>query len=221
VTYRGELAARFVVTVHSVNLGIPVPDFNVAGLAQYDPEQIAAEVRWSSIGHAPLETRSRAWRLVAGVIYRRWSHYPGPLEPTVLANTDYGPPPIDAHDTLSPRIGVERAEPLSQTVGVRLRAGYAYEPSPLPTQTTSFQLPDGSSSSANELDSDRHVFTAGFGVVFGPKSTIQIDLVAQLHVLTSRDNVKDSTVPSDAPGAPSVRSYGTILVGGATAGVRF
>ncbi|MFI5300046.1 MAG: OmpP1/FadL family transporter [Polyangiales bacterium] len=222
VTYRGELAARFSVTVHSQDLGIPVPDFNVAGLAQYDPEQVAAEVRWSSIGRAPLQARSRAWRLVAGVIYRRWSRYPGPLEPTVTANTDYGPPPIAAHDTLSPRVGIERAEPLSSSVGVRLRAGYAFEPSPLPAQTTSFAMPaDGVSSSANELDSDRHVFTAGLGVVFGPKSTLQIDLVAQLHVLTSRDHVKDSTVPSDAPGWPSVRSYGTILVAGATAGVRF
>lgn len=206
LTYRGELVGRFALTIRAQDLGIPLPDFNVAGIAQYIPHQFALEARWSSVdGNGALPANRHGTRIAGGLLYRMWSRYPGPNEPTVLANTDFGTgsPPIDAHDTISPRIGVEHGIPLSAVAGFRLRGGYALEPTPLPPQT----------GKENFLDSTRHVVTGGLGVVGDESLPFQLDVFAQLHVLQNRLHEKKD--------APSVTSGGTITVVGITAGVRF
>lgn len=191
-TYRGELIGRFALTIRAQDLGIPLPDFNVAGIAQYIPAQGALEARWSS----------GATKVAGGVLFRRWSKYPGPNEPTVLANTDYGTgsPPIDAHDTISPRVGIEHRLKIAATSAFLLRGGYALEPTPLPTQN----------SKENFLDSTRHVVTGGLGIASG---AFQLDAFAQLHLLQNRVHEK--------PDGKNVTSGGTISVVGITAGVQF
>jgi long-chain fatty acid transport protein len=212
ITYRGELVGRFALTIRASDLGINLPDFNVAGVAQYIPEQLAFEARWSSNkSGAPIAANQKGTRVALGLLARRWSKYPGPNEPTVLANTDFGTGVDKAHafqanDTISPRVGVEHAIPISAAAGVRLRGGYALEPTPLREQTWK----------ENFLDSTRHVLTAGAGLLGDESLPFQIDLFAQLHVLQSRTHTKETEA-----GQLSVTSGGTIAVVGMTAGVRF
>ncbi|GAC1352289.1 MAG: hypothetical protein NVSMB1_13680 [Polyangiales bacterium] len=195
-TYRGELIGRFVITIKAQDLGLNLPDFNVAGLAQYDPAQVGAEVRWSSNGNrGPFGADARAVRVVVGLLGRRWSKYPGPSEPTVLANPSYGTgsPQIGAKDTVSPRLGVEQAFPIGERAGVRVRAGYAYEPTPLPPQT----------GRENLLDSTRHVVTAGVGVAVDAPFPFRLDLFTQLHLLESRVHEKSSDTAPSVTSVPS------------------
>jgi long-subunit fatty acid transport protein len=222
LTYRGELIGRFEIKIRAQDLGINLPDFNVAGVAQYDPQQLAAEVRWSSVPNGTaLPLASDGWRVTLGAVARRWSRYPGQVEQTVAENKDFSPPPTEAKDTISPRIGFEKAFALTSLAGLRLRAGYMYEPTPLPKQTKAVPIDSKRSSTTNLLDSDRHVLTAGVGIVLGDDLPLQLDTFAQLHILAPREHVKDPDVSPDALGYPSVKSSGTIWVVGMTIGVRF
>lgn len=216
LTYRGELVGRFAVLIKAQDLGINLPDFNVAGIAQYIPEQLALEARWSSEtkdSKATMPGLRKGTEVAGGILVRRWSAYPGPNEPTVLENTTYGTgsPPINASDTVSPRVGLEHAIPITARATVKLRAGYAFEPSPLPV----------AHQKENFLDGARHVLTAGFGLAGDEKLPFQIDLFAQYHQLVTRENTKDATVTPGMTGYPSVTSGGNIVVIGATVGVRF
>lgn len=207
--YRGELIGRFALTIRAQDLGIPLPDFNVAGIAQYIPQQFGLEARWSTLdNNGPIPANKKGTRIAGGVLYRLWSQYPGPNEPTVLANKEFGTgsPPIGASNTLSPRIGIEHGIPLSAVAGLRLRGGYALEPTPLPAQT----------GKENFLDSTRHVVTGGVGIAGDESLPFNLDVFAQLHLLQSRKHEKDPSV-----GQPTVTSGGTIAVVGITAGVRF
>jgi long-chain fatty acid transport protein len=214
LTYRGELVGRFAITIRAQDLGINLPDFNVAGVAQYIPEQVAFEARWSSVGREKVTAGTNATRIAGGLLIRRWSRYPGPTEPTVLENQDYGTGSDEleakrkggsfASDTISPRIGIERAFRITAQSGFRLRAGYAFEPTPLPKQ----HGPE------NLLDSARHVITAGAGIVGDPSIPFTLDIFGQAHLLHSRDNEKTN-------GDPTVTAGGTIFVIGATVGVKF
>jgi len=56
--------------------------------------------------------------------------------------------PQNYEDTVTVRVGAEYALP---SVGAAVRAGYVYDPTPIPSTTISAQLPDG----------DRHVLSAG------------------------------------------------------------
>lgn len=212
LVYRGELVGRFALTIRAQDLGIPLPDFNVAGIAQYVPEQVAMEARWCSIANvATIPVAQRGTVIAGGILARRWSKYPGPNEPTVLANTDFGTGidknhPFTPSDTVSPRLGVEHGIPLSRRAGFRLRGGYAFEPTPLAKQTWK----------ENFLDSSRHVLTAGLAVIGDDALPFSLDVFGQLHLLTTRTHVKEPEA-----GQPDVTSGGTITVVGITAGVRF
>ncbi len=197
-TYRGELIGRFAVLIRAQDLGIPLPDFNVAGIAQFIPRQVQIEARWAE----------RRTTIAFGVIARQWSRYPGPNEPTVLLNREYGTgsPPFAARDTVSPRIGVEQVLPLGPRASLRLRAGYAFEPTPLAEQTGKDNL----------LDATRHVVTAGFGILGGQTLPFSLDVYAQAHLLATRTNHKTAE-----SGQPDVTSGGTMFAIGMATGVRF
>lgn len=65
-------------------------------------------------------------------------------------------PPMDLglHDVFVPRVSVEYAAVDNEVLGLDLRAGYAYENSPFPTQT----------GLQNFVDGDKHYISAGFGL---------------------------------------------------------
>ncbi len=207
LTYRGVLDARFAVTIVVKDLGsLEVPPFNIAGLAQYDPRQLQAEVA----------RVSGPWRGAVGLTWRNWSRYPGPPEPTVLCppeEPDCGalrPPPFNFKDTFSPRLGVEHLIAAARGIELHLRGGYAYEPSPAPEQTRE----------SNFYDNARHVVTLGYGLHLSePYAPITLDLFAQYHALAPRTHVKDPDVPADNPGFPETKTHGSIVVGGLVLGV--
>jgi long-chain fatty acid transport protein len=118
-------------------------------------------------------------------------------------------PPDDFHDIVVPRAGVEYRTHLGRT-DLALRAGYAYEPSPVPSQVglTSF------------ADNDTHVLALGAGLklrAFQPILTrpLTFDLGLQWHHLRDKLTVKDQmTFPGEAfsSGGDILGATGTMTV---------
>ena len=194
LTFRGVLEGQFNVVITVKDLGsIVVPPLNISGVAQYDPWQLSLEL-----------ARVRGpWKVAVALTYKHWSAYPGAPEPTVRCVDQNGmpitpcgalvPTPPGYHDTLSPHIGVERTLAPRPGVDMALRAGFFFEPSPAPTQ----------SSVSNTYDNHRAAVTLGYGVEVGPPSArVDLDLFGQAQALIPRDNVKQGGVPASNPGAP-------------------
>jgi long-chain fatty acid transport protein len=216
VTYRGTLDARFAVSIDATKLStLNIPVFNIAGVAQYDPAQIALEVAHDA-GH---------WLFAAGVTYKRWSQYPGLVEPTILCPSDtpdcgaLQPASFNLSDTLVPRAGVERAIPMTKSATAYARGGFFYEPSPVPSSLPASQAWDQTQATTVPVptrfyDASRFVLTLGGGLdLRSPLPPITLDVYAQYHLLQSRD-------VATGTGATSSLS-GHVLFGGMTAGVRF
>jgi len=224
LTFRGELAARVNVTIDATRLSsLNLPVLTVAGLAQYDPLEVALEA-----------SRTAGPVLVAlGATYKRWSAYPGLLAPTVPCPAgDAGcgalvPPSIAYSDTVVPRAGLEVTLRRGRPLQMHLRAGALFEPTPLPGHVPSSKAFDVASSTTVDtptryFDADRLAFTLGYGAALAdPLPPITLDLFAQAHVLLPR------TIESDAASTPAgpVRSVGrvsgTVLSMGLLAGVAF
>ncbi|MCC6216058.1 MAG: hypothetical protein IT376_14425 [Polyangiaceae bacterium] len=217
ITWRDELVAEFDVLVQVFDLGaLVIPDLHISGVAQYDPEQLAAEIGW----------RGGGWLVTGGVTYKRWGAFPGWAEATVRCPSDYPsctalrPVPVGFHDTWVPRVGVEWALPLAAGATGRVRAGYFYEPSPVPEQK----------GASNYYDPDRHVLTAGYGVrLEEPLPPVDVSLFYQEHLGVPRTHVKEASIACDpaAPdcsvnaGFPSVETRAGARGAGVTFGVRF
>lgn len=200
--FRGTLVGRFGVTIEARDIGLPLPVFNIAGIAQYDPWQVALEA----------SAQHRGFTGAFGATFKRWSAYPGPVEATTM-NTRRLPPAVNFSDTLVLRLGGEYRARIRHGE-VAARVGYFYEPTPVPAAT----------GVANYLDNDRHVLTVG-GSVGGTfrGSRIVLDLFAQAHLLTPRAAVKDATVTAMGgnPGAPSIEHGGAVYVLGTQIAVTF
>lgn len=217
LTFRGELVGRFnvIITVQDLG-GIVVPPLNISGVAQYDPWQLALEV-----------ARVKGpWKLAVGATLKHWSAYPGPAEATVrcpevdpatgmapaAACGALVPEPPGYSDTVVPRVGAERTLELRPGLKGHIRGGYFFEPSPAPEQT----------GASNLFDNARSVFSLGYGVELGPPLPgLRAEWFGQLHILHPRTHTKDSSVPADNAGSPSVETSGVIVAGGATLGVKF
>lgn len=216
LTFRGELVGRFNVVINVRDLGqIVVPPLNIAGIAQYDPLQLALEV-----------ARVRGpWRVAVGATYKRWSAYPGPAEATVQCPevdpatgeplddcAAPAPPSPEYTDTVVPRIGVERELTPARGVAMHLRAGYFLEPAAAPPQTKA----------ANLFDNTRSAVGLGYGLELAPPwPRLRFDLAAQAQFLHPRTHDKGADVSAENPGQPSVRSSGIVVAGAATVGVGF
>jgi long-subunit fatty acid transport protein len=199
VTYRGRLEARFAVRIEVYDLGsLTVPPFNIAGLAQFDPWQVQAEV-----------ARVKGpWKVALGVTFKRWSSYPGAPEPTVICPPEkpgcLAPVPAAPGfgDTWVPRVGVERELVRREAWVARARGGYFYEPTPAPEQRGSERL----------FDNDRHALTLGGGFELTGSIPLSFDLFAQGHLLASRTH---------ATASGEAKTGGYLLTGGAVATVGF
>lgn len=200
--FRGTLVGRFGVSIEARDIGLPLPTFNIAGIAQYDPWQVALEV---GAAH-------RGFTGALGATFKRWSEYPGPVEPTTM-NTRRIPPAVSFADTLVLRVGGEY-RPSFRHGEMAFRAGYAFEPTPAPP----------ASGVANYLDNDRHVLSLGYSIGGrARRSRLVLDLFAQLHLLTPRVALKSDAAlrASDNPGAPSIEHGGSVFVLGTQGTVTF
>jgi len=189
LTYRGTLDARFAVAIDATHLSsLSLPVFNIAGVAQYDPQQFALEVAHE---RGP-------WTFAAGGVFKRWSKYPGLIEPTILCPADQPdcgaltPTPLSFSDTLVLRVGAERAFPLARGATAFARAGLFREPSPSPTTLPKSQAWDPTTHALADVptrffDADRWALTLGGGIAMrDPLPPIAIDAWLQYHLLQSR-----------------------------------
>jgi long-chain fatty acid transport protein len=180
LVYRGESAASYDVNVANnlgTSLGVGLPKLRFKGVAQYDPRQVEAEMAW--------RLRPRI-SLITSLTYKRWSDYPGLAAPPTMNST-----PVNQtvfNDTWVGRVAVEWQLAHAGVV----RAGYAYEPSPIGAPKNG---------PTNELDADRSILAAGYGFVYG---LVRVDLFTQWHLLL-RDQ----------------RASGSVLAVGTTVGVDF
>jgi long-chain fatty acid transport protein len=160
---RGESKSEYDLRVTN-NLGdripVPLPTLRLAGVAQFDPLQIAVEGA----------LRARRWLTVElGVTWKHWSSYPNP----VANATDGAPPQPDPgfHDTAVPRVAAEAVRDW-QRLRLVARGGYFFEWSPSPRNAPAL------------LDADRHVITAGGGLEWhGRLISVGLDVFGQFHQL--------------------------------------
>jgi long-chain fatty acid transport protein len=214
LVWRGTLDARFSVTIDGSKLStLNIPLFNISGLAQYDPAQLAAEV-------ARIEGLNV---LAAQVVFKHWSGFPGILEPTLVCSEGgvgacgLTPPKIDWQDTFAIRVGADQGFELQRGLVMHLRSGAWFETSPLPHDlpgSDAYDVPSKNTVTlpTRYLDSDRLALTAGVGVALARPLPLDLDLFVQYHYLFPR------TISS---AGESNESSGNITVFGMTAGVRF
>jgi long-chain fatty acid transport protein len=216
--FRGTLDARFSVAIDGTKLSsLNIPIFNISGVAQYDPMQAQVE---AALEHGP-------WTFAIGATYKRWSAYPGLVEPTIRCPEDapdcgaLQPKNPKLSDTLVPRAGVERKLELTRAMGARLRAGYSLEPTPVPDALPASEAYDRAAREtvpvANRFfDGTRHIFGFGGGIVLtDPLPPLSLDLYGQVHWLPER--TVDTGIGPDGV----ARIHGTVLVVGMLAGVSF
>jgi long-chain fatty acid transport protein len=223
--WRGSIGARFGVNVDASKLStLSLPVFNIAGIAQYDPPEAAFEVAHERAG----------WTVAAGVTWKHWSAYPGVFEPTVQCSAGQDcsaltPPAIGFSDTLVPRAGAERVIDLARGASVRLRAGFFYEPTPVPGSLPASAAYDLAAQRlvgvpTRFFDSSRYVLSLGGGVDLGDVAPFSVDVWAQLHVLSAA--TIQSCTGDGAPCTPDVGTgaaqlSGAVVSFGALLGVRF
>jgi long-chain fatty acid transport protein len=226
VAYRGALAARIAVAIDATKLSsLVLPVFNIAGIAQYDPAQIAVE---ASRTKGPLV-------LAAGVTWKRWSAYPGLIEPTVPCPADdpecgsLKPPVIAYSDTLVPRAGAEYTIDAARGLRLHLRGGAFFEPTPLPSRLPSSQRFDATRASPGPsdvptryFDASRLAITLGYGVeLVDPLPPITVDLFAQWHALLGRTVTSDAADTASGPVESRGDVSGVVMAAGLIAGVAF
>lgn len=209
LAFRDALIADFDVDVRARDLGaLALPELNVAGIAHYDPLQLQLEV----------SRAFSAWTVMVGATYERWSDFPGFLEATTSCPASrpdcaaLPAPRAELFDTIAPRLAAAYSFEVAPRARAELRAGYAYEPTPMSVQV----------GSANTWDNSRQVLGVGYGLALSsPLFPMSIDAAYQLHALVSRTHEKLSSVPADNAGYPKVTIGGTVQSFALTLGVRF
>jgi long-chain fatty acid transport protein len=89
--------------------------------------------------------------------------------------------------------------PISRSAKAKLRAGYAFVPSPIPEQT----------GAENLLDNARHRFGLGYGLALAePLPPLELDGAFTLEQLLPRTSRKLPEVAPENAGAPSLTSRG-------------
>ena len=151
---------------------------------------------WQLTAGAALRLR-RTLLLTFDVTYARWSEFPVPAAMLTLA-IDIGSfnnkvmlpaprtyPASGFHDIVIPHAGVEWRAWQRSTLGLDLRGGYSYEPTPAPEQI----------GESNFADADKHTFSVGAGVELSRLTAIlprplAIDVHAAVTYLPARANRK-------------------------------
>ncbi len=123
------------------------------------------------------------WLVIGELAYEHYEPFASPYAQTsssvtlppsvglVIPGTEpVAPPPARFHDRFVPRFGFEPRFVLQRALELRLRAGYAFERSPVPKEQVGTRF----------FDVDRHVFSAGAGVAWAsplsPFSGLRLDL---------------------------------------------
>ncbi len=137
--------------------------------------------------------------------WAKWSDFPTPASDLDLSldigqfNSAVHLPPKRSypvpqfHDIFIPRVGVEWRAFERPKLGVDVRAGYSYEPTPVPEQI----------GESNLADSDKHTFSVGGGIEFkklGPILPRPLNIDMHFAVTYLPDRVNRKMDPLDAVG---------------------
>lgn len=204
LTWRGESLAQYSIPVTAelgTSIDIPIPPLDIAGTAQYDPQQGRAEISYHGF-------KTVSFSLAA--TYKGWSNYQNPIEYPAVSETYPAQPAPEFTDTLVTHLGVELHLDWEAWL-FEPRLGYTFEPSPAPEQT-GFH---------NYLSNDRHIVGSGLGIRY---SDFTLDLAAQVHALTPRSHQKDTELGTEEPlnpGYPSISHSGYLFVWAVEMGVLF
>ncbi|APR82027.1 Hypothetical protein A7982_07376 [Minicystis rosea] len=175
----------------------------VSGTAGYDPAVITIGTRAALFG---------GLSALASIEYAVYSAAPPPIADVTidvrLGTTpglrDVKFPAPRFRDTLAPRFGLELRRPSPEAWQWAVRAGYAFQPSPIPMQ-------NGLTSYA---DAKRHQIALGGGYRFGRAFGVDFsaEAAAQAHLFVTRTEIKDN------PALPYARfeAGGRILYGAVT-----
>jgi len=224
--YRGEISISLdtPVTIRFDPLVIPpnpipiiqasILDVSALTVTHFQPQQAALAVAWRPTSSL-LGTVQLTWR--------DWSAYVPPIPKTKTVLTggladllpslpEFPVPDPNFHDTFEPAVGIEwNLEPWEK-VGLGLRAGYFYRPSPVPNQ----------GGTTNLVDNDVHGVSAGVGVAVRTleevlRGPIRFDLSGEAQLLADRYTRK--TDPADATG--DYHSGGHVLAIGLTSSITY
>jgi long-subunit fatty acid transport protein len=162
-------------TLHIGETEVPVRyTFETRSDVAYMPAQLALGASYRP-HPSTLVTAELAWQ--------RYSGYRSPYTET-SSHIEHGPeldveipdtvlvpaPPGRLHDRFVPRLAVEPRFELTAALGLALRAGYAFQRSPLPRAQTQTRF----------MDLDRHLLTAGVGATWlapsAPFRSLEVDL---------------------------------------------
>lgn len=172
LVFRGTLSGIIDVDVLSEDTPVPLPNLNIAGVAQYDPLQMSLEGAW---------TPGRTLTLSAGATWKHWSAYDGPFQQTTAA----GPRPDNPklHDIVIPHVGARWLANDGPRGSLTLRGGVALEPTPMPP----------AEADRREYDAARAKLGLGLSVGLGrgPARPVRFDLYAQEQVLVPRTHDDD------------------------------
>lgn len=233
--YRGETKLQLQIGAKldgTINAGLSVPLTYVLESKTFDaflPQQVVLGFSFRKI---------RNLRANFDLTWVNWSSYVSPTAQTSASLTVDLPPglglelpgstkptkviPPRFEDRFVPRIGIEYTFGLGRptkvhgeerpSVQLPLRVGYVYEATPVPPQT----------GITNFVDSDRHTFSLGAGVVLNRpfsvlRGALRVDGYVQGSVLPERLTHKASA--ADFTG--DYRASGTMIGGGGAVGVDF
>lgn len=173
LAYRGESMSRYDIEVRN-DLGgalpFDLPTLRFAGVSQFDPRSLAAEVALGRARSAASETR---WLAALQLQWQRWSGMPPLVEPVTPGSPAPAAPGL--RDTVNVRLGLEYALPQPDLpITTTLRAGYAFLLTPVADAAPTRTLHDAS----------RHVASLGLALhSTSPRVPLRLDLFYQLNLL--------------------------------------
>lgn len=214
LTYRGRTETEFEGDTIVTNATNPLTGEGGLSLdgkvtMEYDhPEQVQAGVRWFASDKFSVEADVTwtAWSINEGQ-YEMVTLYDVPTPDGLVDQTTKMGHPRDWEDTTAYRLGVS----YQATEAFTFRAGYAYDPSPVPEETFDMGWPD----------IDRNLYSVGMGWQINERW--MLDAVLQHIVSVSKRLVNESynmdenyTQVYGAPASVSLENAGTLWGAGLT-----
>jgi long-chain fatty acid transport protein len=215
LVFRDQFYTHYTIPVVANVSGIPLA-LQMNAVSLYTPRQYVAGVSYA-VGR---------WLFALDGSYNEWSNFPSPslevrvrfpipLLPISFRNSVSTPPRL--HDTLTVRTGIEAAVWQGADGDFLVRAGAAFDPSPVPPQA----------GDTNFLDNDRYIGAISLGWrwlgVGAHRFTAPLvfDVGGQAQYLPPRITYKNEEVDPDNPGYPKVGFRGWLFAVGASLSVPF
>jgi len=193
LAYRQAFAIRMTTTSANRVAGADL-DLDIVADVLYDPHTFSLGLSWSPT----------KWLLALQLDYALWRLYKGPFVGVssvlpLVGALQGDPPEIQFHDAVALRLGMERRMVVGRKgVELSVRAGLAFETTPVPVQH----------GRTNMLDGDKVSAMLGLGVNLGRvfRRKVWIDLHGRLDALIPRTMAKRIDTPSQQCPAPPVGS---------------